>query len=286
MAPTTFSPVLPPELEREIFEATVYMYPEIVPSLLLVCHRVHDWIIRIRYNTVAPSGLQHTFPFHVLRQLVLSKSKPASFFRDRVHHLFIPHGNSLETRDILFSCSAVQNIAIMLRAAPSVFSDLPDFQPRRLSIRLVPLLYHVNLCRSTFALVTHLHVLDFIPLDSGPHMHTWFSFLSLLPSLTHLAVIIATRVAADIFASCANLQVLIHLENSWGPFPPEETERTFVDDERFVYMVVDWDYPNDWVTGTKGGMNFWARADRFIAMKRRGEIKPASRCWIEDTDGV
>jgi hypothetical protein len=50
-----------------------------------------------------------------------------------------------------------------------------------------------------------------------------------------------------------------------------------IDDVRYVCMVVsDEDYLEEWIIATRGGLDFWARADAFIAKKRRGEIKPSS----------
>ncbi|KAJ7605939.1 hypothetical protein DFH06DRAFT_1348359 [Mycena polygramma] len=60
-----------------------------------------------------------------------------------------------------------------------------------------------------------------------------------------------------------------------------------IDDARVVYMAVsDAKYEEEWVIGTRGGLDFWARADAFIAKKRRGEIEPSSRCWIVHADGI
>ncbi|KAF7377393.1 hypothetical protein MSAN_00160900 [Mycena sanguinolenta] len=144
----------------------------------------------------------------------------------------------------------------------------------------------MNLCRPMFTLVTHLHLFDFMPIGSGPKMVPWLSFLASLPSLTHLAVIAAVREASELFASCKKLEVLVNLHGSWGPFPPDNQDLTSVDDARFVYIRVDWEYADDWVIGVNGGMDFWARADAFVAMKRRGEIKPSSRCWIQAEDRI
>lgn len=223
---------------------------------------------------MAPSGLQSSCPFHVLRRAIQSNSKPTSFFRDRVRHLFIPHGSTDELRETLSTCSSIKTLAIGLKVGPSVFRGLDALRPSRLNIRLMPLLDNTDLCRPTFAFVTHLRILDFMPMISDPNMARWLSFLSSLPALTHLAIIIAIRVASDVFVLCKNLTVLVHLGNAWGPYPPEDDELTFVDDDRFVYMPIEWDYLDDWVTGTRGGLDFWARADKFIAMKRRGKIEP------------
>jgi hypothetical protein len=57
----------------------------------------------------------------------------------------------------------------------------------------------------------------------------------------------------------------------------------------------------DWMAGTRGGSDFWVRAEKFVAKRRCGEIQtglmsvwimcpsrtdllPAARDWIEDSD--
>ncbi|KAJ6482600.1 hypothetical protein C8R45DRAFT_1001976 [Mycena sanguinolenta] len=289
MSSDSSSAAFPLELEREIFETTTYMYPESMDTLVFVCQRAYEWVTRIKYNTVVttPSKNLYSCPFHVLRRGIQSNSKPASFFRDRVRHLFIPRGNTDELREMLSACRDIYTLAISPRVESKVFRDLVALlRPRYLSIRLVPLVNNVDLCRPMFTLVTHLHLFDFMPIGSGANMDHWLSFLASLPSLTHLAVIVAVREASELFASCQKLEVLVHLHSSWGPFPPDYQDLTFVDDPRFVYINVDWEYADDWVAGINGGMDFWARADAFVAMKRHGEIKPSSRCWIQAADGI
>lgn len=39
-------PMLPPELERHIFEYAAFLYPETMPHLMLVAHRVKIWFDR------------------------------------------------------------------------------------------------------------------------------------------------------------------------------------------------------------------------------------------------
>ncbi|KAF7369295.1 hypothetical protein MVEN_00257300 [Mycena venus] len=278
------SPVFPPELEQEIFEMTVYLYPESTPVLVFVCRRVYEWAVRIKYNTVTPTGVQLSCPYRVLQRGIRSKSKPISFFL-RVQHLYILYGNQLQ--ETLAACTAVQSLAILPRVPSWIFPDLAALRPRRLSIRLVPLLDNMDLCRPTFTFVTHLHMFDHVS-ELSEHMDRGLHLLSLLPALTHLAVNIAARVA-PMLARCKKLRVLVHWMRSktWksGSPPPEDLK--FDNDDRVVCIVVeDWTCQNDWVTGTKGGMDFWARADAFVTMKRRGEIKPSSRCWIEEGDEI
>ncbi|KAJ7471107.1 hypothetical protein FB451DRAFT_1176290 [Mycena latifolia] len=41
------------------------------------------------------------------------------------------------------------------------------------------------------------------------------------------------------------------------------------------------DYVGDWIAGARGGDDMWARAEKFLAQKRSGEI-PRTRYFIED----
>ncbi|KAK7052026.1 hypothetical protein R3P38DRAFT_1633452 [Favolaschia claudopus] len=279
------SPVLPIELEREIFDTVAYLHSEAMPSLLLVCRRVYDWVTKIKYRTIGPSYIPSCCSFHELERGILSMSKPTSFFRDRVRHLHIPWGHRVEMRELLSTCSSVTALAVMIVLDPSVFSGLSVLRPRRANLALTSLLNHTNLCRSLFSCTTHLHDLDMRTFESNPTTDRWLSFLSLLPALTHLAAPMSPDLVPLVFASCKTLEILIYIQSFLGPSPFKEPDR-FTDDERILYMIITWDYAQNWVTGVQGGTDFWVRADKFVAMRRRGQIKPCSRCWIEDEDGI
>ncbi|KAJ6564593.1 hypothetical protein B0H19DRAFT_1259019 [Mycena capillaripes] len=136
-----------------------------------------------------------------------------------------------------------------------------------------------------FTFVTHLDLLDYIPFATDHHLALYPPFIALLPVLTHLAMRNRLReqaaVEKQILVSCRGLEALII------PVPLEGRTAQYlsIEDVRFVYMVVQY-HEDDWVIGASGGMDFWARADAFIAKRRRGEIEPSSRCWIEEGDGI
>ncbi|KAF7377298.1 hypothetical protein MSAN_00150200 [Mycena sanguinolenta] len=277
------SPFLPPELEREIFEAAAVLHPESALNLQLVSHRVNEWIERIKYRTVADRALP-TISCRTLSLLgaIRSNSKPASFFRDRVRHLFV-EGLSDEVLDeILSACSEVQSL-VLFQTVGHVPS-LGATRPRRLSLYLHDLSEDGDsprLSRPIFAFVTHLDLFDFVHNNADKFV----AELALLPALTHLALwqnSMRSPELTDLLARCSRLKALIQMHGSM-PLDPAQS----VDDVRFVAMIVsDDDYPNEWAIGTEGGVDFWARADAFIAKKRRGEIKPSSRCYIEAEDGI
>jgi hypothetical protein len=148
-----------------------------------------------------------------------------------------------------------------------------------------------------FSSLTHLDVFDIVDAD----IWSEWSGLAPLPLLTHLAFIdLDDIVVANILATCPKLLVLVSMHGDGLALRSATADR----DPRFVSMVLSTqDSVLDWQTGIRGGMDFWARADAFVA-KRRGEIEPSSydsallryislmhstpesRHWIEDGDGI
>ncbi|KAJ7131398.1 isoprenoid synthase domain-containing protein [Mycena epipterygia] len=282
-------PFFPPELEREIFESAAELYPETIPTLLLVSQRVHEWIERIKYITVTPSGSGASCPLNALQHAVRSDSKPASFFHDRVRNLFVQPSKLKEDelREILSACSGVRFLALMLPSAgPSILPSLGAMKPRRLCFYLTDFFTSVDstaLSHSMFTSVTHLDIFDHMG-DSAFQQWSWSDF-GLLPALTHLSLFKfpSSAVGTELLSKCKTLEVLIRMDSTGNPYDNPLS----IEDVRFVCMVMEDDaYVGDWIIGTKGGMDFWARADAFVAKRRRGEIKPDSRCWIEDGDGI
>ncbi|KAJ7488997.1 hypothetical protein FB451DRAFT_1362023 [Mycena latifolia] len=67
----------------------------------------------------------------------------------------------------------------------------------------------------------------------------------------------------------------------------DEEELPSIDDARFVWVYLpNGGWSDDWLAGTRGGTDFWVRAERFIVKKRQGGIEPTSRYWIEEGDGI
>ncbi|KAJ6598093.1 hypothetical protein DFH09DRAFT_1022383 [Mycena vulgaris] len=272
------SPFFPPELEREIFETAADLYPETIPELLLVSQRVHEWIEIIRYSIVSTIDDPSSCPIHVLQQAIRSNAKPADFFH-RVRHLYVERFvPDLELQEILSACIGIGSLALF-HGGPSILPGLAAMKPRRLSVALEclfpdqqsldPITTH-----PMFTCLTHLDLFG-----GSPHIR----WTNLLPALTHLAMGCHSSVWTELLSTNAKLVVLIHMQSS--DFRTEN--RISDDDVRFVCMlVVDYEYGPDWLTGVRGGMDFWARADLFVAKKRRGEIKPSSRCWIEAADEI
>ncbi|KAJ7661943.1 hypothetical protein DFH06DRAFT_1042846 [Mycena polygramma] len=274
-------PFFPPELEREIFETAAEQYSETIPELFLVAHRVHGWIERVRYRVVTPEGQFFTCSFRTLLRAVQSNTKPPSFFHDCVQHLFTETSGGDQLEKIISVCSGIQSF-VGFQPGMYIPPSLGATRPRRLSLFLKDLVDCMDgdLARPMFTSLTHLDLFDVLRTRDDV-----LSRLSLLPALTHLAVWDSAEVSpAAVLSRCSRLEALVHMHDS----PQSEAnDSVSVDDPRVVCMAIpDEDYEEDWVIGTRGGSDFWARADLFIARKRRGEIEPSSRCWIEERDGI
>ncbi|KAJ6564560.1 hypothetical protein B0H19DRAFT_1258991 [Mycena capillaripes] len=56
---------------------------------------------------------------------------------------------------------------------------------------------------------------------------------------------------------------------------PKLMRHPCLDDHRVVWISRDSAQVDKWLAGTKGGMDYWARANAFVLKKRRGEIIPS-----------
>ncbi|KAJ7488968.1 hypothetical protein FB451DRAFT_681141 [Mycena latifolia] len=281
------SPFFPLELERDILETAAYLYPETIPNLLLVALSA-SMNERIKYRTVTSDGIAHTCRIHVLQQAICSTVKPANFFRDRVWNLFVEKNMDEDKLvEILSMCSALRSLVVFPYPERSILPRLQTMKLRRLALFLKGLFedrLRLDPADPMFTSLTHLDLFD--SLDSSSDLLSLFANLALLPALTHLALfeLNDSTVGTQLLSTKGKLKVLVRMQ-SLVPYPAEVLPS--IDDARFVSLLVsDEEYPSDWIFGTRGRLDFWARAELFVAKKRRGEIKPNSRCWIEEGDGI
>ncbi|KAJ7446009.1 hypothetical protein B0H11DRAFT_2249187 [Mycena galericulata] len=272
----TNPPFLPPELEREIFELSAHLHPGSAPKLLLVARRVLTWIEPLIYRVISIDGTTTSAPIlHTLR------SKPAQFFDDNVQHLLVEGVTDDEVEEILSACTRIRSL-VLIGVRPSDLSSVLRLRPKKLAIQLDALFGRTDLVdfsRPLFTTITHLDLF-------AGFIRPWPD-LALLPALTHLALLEHTPldVQIQVLRNCPHVEVFISMYSQVRTASVEESP--FIEDVRFVSMVLsDSDYRTDWRSGANGGIDFWARADKFVAMKRRGEIKPNSRHWIVPEDGI
>ncbi|KAJ7493079.1 hypothetical protein B0H11DRAFT_2191114 [Mycena galericulata] len=157
-------PLLPVELEREIFEFTAHMHPDSIPTLLQVARRVLIWAI---------------------------KSKPPAFFREGVRHLYLGNDEyrSLEeAAQVLRVCAGVVNLAVMSNYShPTILPILAEMKIQRMAVNPAVLFGNrqaIYLRHQSFAHITHLDVFGTIG-EEDAHL---YAQITALPTLTHLCL--------------------------------------------------------------------------------------------------
>ncbi|KAJ7606677.1 hypothetical protein FB45DRAFT_949646 [Roridomyces roridus] len=264
------APVLPPELERMIFELAAWWHPETIHSLILVARRVCIWVEPCLYRvSICRTGPERD---SLLRMV---ESKQPAYLATHVHHLALSCAlGSDQVSRILSICTGVRDLALWTGYTyPELLADLQQLkQLRRLSVNLR------ELCKTPmgtfaipsavelepFAYLTHLDVFSELPESLWP-------IFQLLPSLTHLSFsedLYIQALVIMVLETCTSLQAVIFIcdFNVLWEEPPE------IPDPRFCVVACP-NFHEDWQLGALGKeADFWARADQFIATKRRGEI--------------
>ncbi|KAJ7637549.1 hypothetical protein DFH06DRAFT_1335710 [Mycena polygramma] len=106
----------------------------------------------------------------------------------------------------------------------------------------------------------------------------------LLSSLTHLDIFdifdrvtteilsdLATLLISILLVICPRLHVLVNAFSTSFHLAREGAENPPSGDDCFVVLLSE-AYSADWEQGAHGGLNFWAKADLFVAKKRKSEI--------------
>ncbi|KAJ7776168.1 hypothetical protein B0H16DRAFT_1879572 [Mycena metata] len=231
-----------------------------------VC-RVEPFLYRVIYIPDASS-----------RVLTAVHSKPSTFLQLAVHHLSITPER--EAPKILLKCSSTHNIFLDGGLTQDMLDTLDRMRVRKMAFTLPQPLSgwpEQALTRPAFCHVTHLDMYQ----EENEHS-SWVDWSSLasLPALTHLCLseTMASDILHEVLAECPRLVVVV---TAWWTDDKEEVtsfaETLTSTDPRVVLMIV----PNcseDWKIGAEGGDDFWARAETFVARKRRGEIE--KNCFV------
>ncbi|KAJ7915212.1 hypothetical protein B0H13DRAFT_2000737 [Mycena leptocephala] len=272
-------PVLPTELEREIFETTALMHSATIPPLLRVARRVLTWIEPLLYRTIF---ISERHPEMVRAVLSAMRSKPPDFFRTAVRHLALTstRGTTVyERRQLLRLSAGVINFGCARRFVDS--SDLPllaEMQLQQLSVSLHELFGgSVDLSHSIFGTITHLQIFDALN-ESAMEI---YAQLPALPALTHLRANfrLPWDILMTLLVKCPRLKLLLLLYPPYERRLYESLRIPQVYDLRFVIGMND-NYWDDWVAGAKGLPDNWSRGDDFVARKRRGNID-ATCYWLD-----
>ncbi|KAJ7620245.1 hypothetical protein FB45DRAFT_148850 [Roridomyces roridus] len=275
-------PVFPPELERCIFEICAHQSPVLITKLMLVAWRVKEWLEPILYRTILlgyTNPCPYGYPVSSFLSGVIhdSRGKSRERFRHSCRNLLVLHCDQWE--QILEGCCRLENLYLCGSSQNTGHSsDLSAVVPmlKRLHMDNLPhpLLSSPGSSHTVFPHLTHLEILGVSyprPLDE-----IYLSSITSLPQLTHLSF--NHQDLEDIFLSilqnCLQLQVLLHFDGKRDrPFADEDS---LVKDVRFVVCRVDylqdWNWVEDWLMGVDSEIDYWCRAERFIAKRRAGEI--------------
>ncbi|KAJ6482608.1 hypothetical protein C8R45DRAFT_1002010 [Mycena sanguinolenta] len=251
----------------------------------------------MQYATGMANEIGGPIPIHVL-QAIQYAWKPAPFIHRHVRNLYLAtlfrrNGRTRRQdtnvlKHILSACCGVYNLVLLFdsHSLQSLLPTLAGVKPRRLTLIREPPLAADALI---FTSLTHFRLLGVPLMDLTPACPLP-SFLAQLPVLTHFAMGVlelhpaVVAQAKAILVQCKTLQVLVLVTRAdLTLFPSIDS-----DDPRLVLYqrAGNKSFVRGWVAETRGGIDFWARADAFLAKKRRGEIPPASRYWIDVGDGI
>ncbi|KAF8169152.1 hypothetical protein K438DRAFT_1855753 [Mycena galopus ATCC 62051] len=267
--------VLPPELEREIFEVAALSHFNTIPSLLRVARRVLEWIEPLLYRVIVIDQSTRAQACHRILAL-----KPNLLANGVEHLLFLDVVNTWPEEDLraLFRLCALRLLS--LARVPRSLLPLPVVLTMSRLHRWTGNLDFlfggrpaIDLSIPAFRAVTHMDVFDHIE-DNDTVI---CSGLAALPCLTHLCLNnrVPDLVPRRILAECLHLEVLVCMLNPFTGHSMADNPPTT--DVRFVVSAVG-NYWRDWEVGAQGGTDFWVAADEFVAQKRLGEIEAS--CYL------
>ncbi|KAJ7622104.1 hypothetical protein FB45DRAFT_1031800 [Roridomyces roridus] len=277
----TDSPLLPPELEREILVTAAYMDPLDIPQLMLVSWRAKLWVEPFLYRVVvlSKSGRENSealngrsgYPFHGAYRYFKALSIPPATLRDSVRHLCLVYVDVDVVTPILSAASAVEDLWINTLTF-DLWTRISAMSLRRLHCNIEAAQQpSIDVTRPVFRNLTHLEIFGIVTEDE----HFW-SALADVPHLTHLSFNEDPHmltIVPTLLAECISLRALIFLSLEPVPVLEDYRESNLADlahDPRFVQLVCR-RYVRDWQLGALIGVDYWSRADDFIAKRRSGE---------------
>ncbi|KAK7000550.1 hypothetical protein R3P38DRAFT_2797140 [Favolaschia claudopus] len=262
MALNIHSPILPPELEREIFElCALISLPRGILKLMLVAQRVHECSVYAQYREIDPE-LPRISPSALCSVM---KRKPPGFF-DTVRRVFLrpAHNEPPCYLQFLTLCINLEDVDIWFPFQRSPWISLVEqLHLRRLSIE-PEVSWALSKTSPIFSNLTHLQFCSKLPYGSEPRM---LSTLEAFQALTHFACIGIYKslltMSHRMLSSLTSLRILI-LWIMGSQYMDLEDFQDLAQDVRFIVMprrrhIAD-------------GVDFWVEADIFSDKRRTGEI--------------
>ncbi|KAJ7078015.1 hypothetical protein B0H15DRAFT_540342 [Mycena belliarum] len=253
--------LLPPELEREIFEICALTRPVIIPKLMLVAWRVKNWVEPLLYRVVHISPERYPslgVPLFTSDILARVLSERPGLLENSVRHMY--------------TWSPEESTILIARHRANIDAVLSAYLTclRQLAVDIVNLfkVYPARFADALFRNVTHLEIFAEAEYWEG-------SELASLPQLTHCAFwdeTILECAAGAILAGCARLRYLVFLRASGSLNQIEQAScAELALDVRFVALDPG-AFDEDWLRGALLQQNYWARAEAFVAAKRAGKV--------------
>ncbi|KAJ6574538.1 hypothetical protein B0H19DRAFT_1371549 [Mycena capillaripes] len=256
MESTPSTQVLPVELERQIFEACAHARPVSIPRLMLVVWRVKEWLEPLLYRTIVieddPSilSMEELPRVTIETMLAIIQSKPATFFRDRVRHLYLNPESPTIVEPILSACTGLENVWLG-RIPEDCISLIASLPLKHFYGSLGILLHRISSMGQT-------------TWESGPGS----AFFPSLPTSFNDGRFIP--ICSRLLDICQSLSVLVSLSAPMNEIY-EPNAQILAKDVRFVAMNC-FRFVVDWQMGAHTGSDYWSRAEHFISQRRSGKI--------------
>ncbi|KAJ7141965.1 hypothetical protein C8R43DRAFT_586550 [Mycena crocata] len=216
-SPEPSEPLLPPEIERKIFEMAACSHRPCIPKLIRVAKRIRIWIEPLLYRVVTvvePHRVRTSLPYimipgmkgialvdpyyippHLLYitagdclRMLESRAVSDSFFRDHILHLALAGLSENQTEHILSKCNGLVDLGLFAGHYSQSASLLPIITAmplQRLACDLSVLFPStgVDFNHALFSKITHLNLYQ----GEGLFPTSWARSLGNLPCLTHLS---------------------------------------------------------------------------------------------------
>ncbi|KAF9234560.1 hypothetical protein BU15DRAFT_52498 [Melanogaster broomeanus] len=275
-------PVLPPELERDIFLQAARSYRGVSIRLMLVSSRVKIWMEAFMYKTVVLRGAGHAFLF-----LYALANRSPEFAKTRVKALCIrpqiPYSLIIQ---LLTLCSGLESLALWISSTRHAASDseltnlLSTLPLKFLSLDIMAV---ISPSHPKPDLQNHPAFIHLTHLDIVNHWVLWTSSLGIehLPRLTHVAFRFWCRGNVNtalslILKESPRLRVLILLADSVVlPGARRYLEKEGIRDERVVVMEHTRD-ADEWEAMERDSEGIWQRAESVV----RWRMLTRGRCQL------
>ncbi|KAF7303573.1 hypothetical protein MIND_00586600 [Mycena indigotica] len=260
--------MLPPELERHIFELAAWNDRKAISILCLVAARVHIWIGPLRYRVVLIRDVR-------VLEKVLQGLSASPAVGEQIKFLAVNVPSYADVSRVLNYLPNVLDLGLW--HGHSAASNLPQLARlsslRRLSVNLGELLEQWTVdgsALSGLACLTHLETFGKV----SPEM---VAAIRAPPALTHLSfyAIYAQDIIKQVLhvgGHQLRLVVVTHLDEDQITLP--DTEDTIspaaaqrqIEDPRFAVVLCK-DFVKDWVSGVWYGVDYWQRAEEIVAAR-------------------